>query len=47
MRDKIYRPDEPKKEDLLKVYKVIRNLIKDDNCYYINNDTRLRGKVKL
>ncbi len=47
MKDKIHKPDKPKREDLITLYTVINQLIKDDDCYYSKNDERIKGKVKV
>ena len=41
----IHRPDKPKREDLIRLYKAINKIIRDDDCYY--KDEEMKGKVKL
>lgn len=43
--DKVYRPSKPNKLDLIRLYKVINSIIKDDDCYYTSNE--LEGKEKV
>lgn len=43
--DKIYRPSKPNKSDLIRLYKVINNIIKDEDCYYTSQELDGKGKV--
>lgn len=42
---KVHRPNKPNKSDLIRLYKVINSIIKDDDCYYTSKE--LEGKEKV
>lgn len=43
--DKVHRPSKPNKLNLIRLYKVINSIIKDDDCYYTSQE--LAGKEKV
>lgn len=43
--DKVHRPGKPNKLNLIRLYKVINSITKDDDCYYTSQE--LAGKEKV
>lgn len=38
--DKVFRPDEPKKEDLKNLYDVCNNIFKKKECFYTKEEVK-------
>ena len=47
MMDIVHRPDEPKREDLVKVYDVFNEIFTDKDIFYTEEDFKKISKEKI
>ena len=47
MIDKVYRPEKPKREDLIKVYDVFNEIFKSDKIFYTEEELKKVKKEKI
>lgn len=45
--DKVYRPEKPKREDLIKVYDVFNEIFKSQECFYTEEELKKVKKEKI